>query len=374
MTQLPEYMVTHPTVFAVGNKYDIFVPFSEEVIMWVNVGGNTYYDHANGILRSNTLLHKVEIPMEVLDDAKEYTVVYKRMLDRKPYFPVSEDERSVTVRFRPVPAEGDVNIYNIADAHNMEEEPIAAGKFFGDKINLLVLNGDIPNHSGDIKNFNSIYKIAAEITNGECPCIFARGNHDTRGIRAEEIHNYIPVKDGKTYYTFRVGSVWGMVLDCGEDKPDDHPEYGGTICFHRFREEQTDFIKNVIADADKEFNAPGVKHKLIISHMAFTRDYPSPFDIEYPLYEEWSRLLKEGVAPDLILNGHLHYVDICPVGSYWDNRGQPCPVIITSKPTFAYRNDGVSGFVGTGVVLSDDGKQRVLFTNEKGEVERDEYV
>ena len=69
MSNLPEYMLVAPTVFAIGDKYNIFVPFSDEVIMWVKVGDNTYYDHCNGILRSNTNMHKVELPMSVLDEA-----------------------------------------------------------------------------------------------------------------------------------------------------------------------------------------------------------------------------------------------------------------------------------------------------------------
>jgi LacI family transcriptional regulator len=64
--------------------------------MWVKVGDNVYYDDCNGILRSNTNMHKVELPMEVLDAAKEYTVVYRKMIERAPYFPTSEDERVIT--------------------------------------------------------------------------------------------------------------------------------------------------------------------------------------------------------------------------------------------------------------------------------------
>ena len=66
---LPEYMLTYPTVFAVADKYNIFVPFSDEVIMYVKVGERKYYDHCNGILRSNTNMHKVELPCKVLDEA-----------------------------------------------------------------------------------------------------------------------------------------------------------------------------------------------------------------------------------------------------------------------------------------------------------------
>ena len=322
MSNLPEYMLVSPTVFAIGDKYNIFVPFSDEVIMWVKVGEHTYYDHCNGILRSNTNMHKVELPMSVLDEIKEYTVVYRKMIDRKPYFPTSEDERSYTVSFRPVKDGGDINIYHISDAHNLVDEPVAAGRFFGEEIDLLVLNGDIPNHSGDIKNFNAICEIAAGVTGGHCPCVFARGNHDTRGIHAEDMPYYIPTMNGNTYYTFKVGCVWGLLLDCGEDKRDTNAEYGHTICFHHFREIETEFIKDVIANADKEYNAPDVKHKLVISHIAFTHILQPPFDIEQELYGEWARLVREYIKPELLLYGHHHVVDICRVGSDFDHQGR----------------------------------------------------
>lgn len=375
MSNLPQYMLAAPTVFAAGNKYNIFVPFSDEVIMWVRVGDKTYYDHCNGILRSNTNMHKVELPMSVLDSEKRYTVVYKKMIDRKPYFPTSEDARELTVDFRPVKESGDIKIYHISDAHNLVEEPVAAGRYFGDEIDLLVLNGDIPNHSGDIENFNAICEIAAGVTGGHCPCVFARGNHDTRGIHAEDMPYYIPTMNGKTYYTFKVGCVWGLLLDCGEDKRDTNEEYGGTICFHQFREEETDFINEVISNADREYKAPDVKHKIVISHIAFTHICNFPFDIEQELYGEWARLMREYIKPDLLLYGHHHVVDISPVGSDFDHQGQPCTAIIGSKPIFADKEKGTeNGFIGAGIVLREDGKKRVVFNDHNGNLLRDEII
>ena len=79
---LPEYMLAYPTVFAVGNNYTIFVPFDAEVVLWVKVGEHVYYDDCNGILRSNTNMHKIELPMNVLDATGEYTIVYKKILTK----------------------------------------------------------------------------------------------------------------------------------------------------------------------------------------------------------------------------------------------------------------------------------------------------
>ncbi|MBQ2255401.1 MAG: metallophosphoesterase [Clostridia bacterium] len=367
---LPQYMLTYPTVFAVGDQYQIFMPFSDEVIVWVKVGEHTYYDHCNGVLRSRTNMHRVTLPMSVLDEAKEYTVVYRKMIDRSPYFPKSEDERTLTLPFKPVKAEGKINLYHVSDAHNLVAEPIACGQYFGDELDLLVLNGDIPNHSGDVRNFNAICEIASGITFGQIPCVFARGNHDTRGIHAEDMPDYIPIKDGKTYYTFRAGCVWGLLMDCGEDKPDSCAEYGYTICFHDFRLEETEFLKSVIANADNEYNAPGVKYRLIISHIGFTHVQPHPFDIEQELYREWTQLTHQ-MHPDLMLYGHHHTVKICPPGCDFDDWGQPCTAIIGSKPIFSPEGNG---FVGCGVTLRADGTKRVVFNDHKGNVLTDEVV
>ena len=369
---LPEYMLTFPTVFAVGNNYNIFVPFDAEVIMWVKVANKVYYDDCNGILRSNTNMHKVEIPMRVLDVAGEYTVVYKKMIERKPYFPTGEPERELTVKFKPVPTKGDIHIYHIADAHNLTKEPIAAGYFFDEKLDLLVLNGDIPNHSGDVKNFNAICEIASGITHGQRPVVFARGNHDTRGIHAEDMPNYIPTMSGKTYYSFRVGCVWGLLLDCGEDKRDEHPEYGGTVCFHQFRLAETEYIKQIIENADHEYDADGVTHKLVISHIPFTHINESPFDIEQELYAEWTRLMRDSIKPDLLLYGHYHCVEIVQPGDRFDSQGQPCNAIIGSKPIF--NKEGGNSFVGCGIILMENGKKRIVFNDDKGFIHKDEMI
>ena len=166
---LPSELLAFPTVFALRDTYQIFVPFSREAVVWVRVGNELYYDDANGMLRSGTNMHRVEVPMEELDREGDYTLCYRPMIERKPYFPTSEEPRELTVPFRPVPQTGDIHIYHIADAHNLEGPVIRAGSYFGEELDLLVLNGDIPNHSGCVENFNTIYRLTSALTGGECP-------------------------------------------------------------------------------------------------------------------------------------------------------------------------------------------------------------
>ena len=363
-TEKPIDMHCLPTVFAVEDRYMIFIPFERETVVRVRVGERTFYDDACGVLRSGKRMHRVELPMSVLDAAGEYTVIWHNIIERKPYFPTNEPEQTLTVSFRPLPSEGEINIYQIADAHNLVTEPVAAARYFGDRLHLLVLNGDIPNHSGTIENFNAICEIAALVTGGEIPVVFARGNHDTRGIHAEDLPDYVPTgANGKTYFTFRLGRLWGLVLDCGEDKDDDHGEYGVTVCFHAFREAQTDFIRSVIDRAATEYAAEGVDYRVVISHIPFFRIAEPPFDIEQPLYGEWMRLMREHIHPTVQLHGHTHFVSLVRPGDEGDHQGLYGPAVIGSAPTFGERPT----FIGAAVTL-DGERSTVTFNSDKGEI------
>ena len=61
------------------------------------------------------------------------------------------------------------------------------------------------------------------------PLIFARGNHDTRGSFAREIERYVPIEEGRFYYTRDVGPVHLLIIDTGEDKPDSTQVYARLI-------------------------------------------------------------------------------------------------------------------------------------------------
>lgn len=353
MRSIPEDLNAHPSVFAIGGRYQIITPFGCSAIVWIRVGDNTYYDDANGILRSNNYVHKVEVPMDELDREKKYVLCYRKMIDRTPYFPVSEDTVEIEYTFKPV-SDGRINIYHISDAHNMEEAPIRAGRYFGDALDLLILNGDIPDHSGDTANFNSIYRICSGITEGTRPIVFSKGNHDTRGIYGEAFHEYTPSDNGKPYYTFRLGSLWGMVIDCGEDKDDSHEAYAHTTCFHSYRLKENQWIEKVVREG--EYNADGIEHRIVISHVPFSYIQKPPFDIEQELYRHWTDLVCNVIKPDLLLYGHTHVCNIYEPGSDFDAyKLQTCPAVVGSQPD---HKEGT--FTGCAIALAE-GKPEIVF-------------
>jgi Icc-related predicted phosphoesterase len=338
--------VCHPTVFAINDEYQIVLPVKSEMLFWIRVNDKDYFDHSCGILRSSTLIHKVTVPMKELNRAKKYTVCYRKIIDRKPYFPENEELVEETYKFRPIKRNKPLNIYHISDTHGRVDESSHSAKFAsGNDLDLLILNGDIADHSGGVENISMIYKIASNITEGSLPCVFSRGNHDMRGAFAEHLAEYTPTDKGVTYFTFRLGDLWGLVLDCAEDKGDHHIEYGGTICCHPYRLEETRFLKEVAKK--KKYDARGVKYKMVIVHAPFTcknLEDNGIFDIENELYSEWVNILNKQIKPDLLLAGHFHQCRVVFPGEPMDDRGQTFPVIIGAKPKTL---DDENGFTGT---------------------------
>lgn len=335
---------TSPAVFAVGSTYQIMVQTEREALVSVRVGGKTYYDESNGIMNSRTPVHRVTIPMKALDAEKRYTVCVREIVERKPYFTQTEEPVELPYPFFPVP-ESEIRIYHISDAHNRIDQPVEAAKAFG-KIDLLVLNGDILDHSGAPEKFDNIYAICAGITAGMIPVVFSRGNHDMRGKFAEDFIDYTPHQNRNTYYTFRLGSIWGIVLDCGEDKEESSAEYGYTVACHCFRERQTAFIEHVMENADREYQAPGVKTRLVIVHNPFSLKKEPPFDIEENLYAQWGATLRDNIRPDLMICGHTHTYGVHDIDPKTDVFDQPCTIVVASEPR-------ADSFVGCGFVIRD---------------------
>ena len=356
-----------PVVFAVNQEYQIMMYVKDPSLMWVKVGDKTFYDESNGIMRSNTKIHRVIVPMNLLDKEKSYRVYLRKVIDRKPYFPEFEEVVETQYMFKPVPAEGRVRGYHISDSHNRVDGPCTAAKTYGN-IDFLVLNGDIADHSHFEENCLFLHEIASEITKGNIPVIFSRGNHDTRGFWAENLNEFTPTDRGNTYYTFRIGCVWGMVLDCGEDKVDGHEEYGGTARFHQFRRRETEFMKQVIENKETEYLAEGVKHRMVISHIPFTLIKAHPFDIEQELYNQWVHMIGEHIKPNMLLAGHMHCLKIIRPGDEQDAYGQSFSTVLgaTIKKKDPY-------FAGTGLEM-EQGKITVTYTDSLQQVLNADYI
>lgn len=344
--------ISAPAVFAVGRDYQIMAVTDSELVFWVEINGKCYYDHSNGVLRSACRAHRAVVPAEELDSARRYTVCFRMVSDRKGSVPVTGDIQKIDYSFRPVPESGKINIYQVADAHQLSGLPHMTGKFFEEELHLLILNGDTFDFCHKEQDFDYLYYLASELTGGEIPIIFTKGNHDNRGYLAERLADYTPVQNGYSYYSFRLGNIWGLALDCGECCADQYSEYGNTVCHHDFRMNETAFIERIIENHSQEYEAPGVKYRLIVSHSPITHIRQAPYNIETELYSRWTELINENIRPHFMLSGHLHILEVSYPGGRLDTLGQKCPVVIGSKPVRGAEG-GITDFIGCAVTLEE---------------------
>ena len=112
--------------------------------------------------------------------------------------------------------------------------------------------------------YTSFIDVSVERFAKNKPFAVVRGNHETRGYLArtydEFIHN---TRDGKYYGFYTFGSTAVVMLDCGEDKPDNHPVYAGFVAFDEYRLEQVEWLKGVLKS--KEFRK--AKNRIVMLHI-----------------------------------------------------------------------------------------------------------
>ena len=355
-------LIHDAAVFATHGGYQIVFNTRDPGLAWVEAGGRVFSEDDNGNIRSDRTVHKIFLEKELLDAAGGYTIRFARCFARKPYFPESGETFEKTYAFRPVTREDDLSVFMLCDTHSLIEEPVKTGGYFGEKLDALILNGDIPDHSGTTEHLLSIFAIVSRLTGGEIPVIYARGNHDTRGEAALDFPRYVATDGGRLYYTFRLGPVWGVVLDCGEDKPDDHPEYGGMAHFDPYRAAQTGFLDGILSRAGEEFAAPGVKYRIAVCHVR-----PDLYSDEYfaKHYRAWVARLNE-MGIDLALHGHEHRRGFLPAGRETALGRIGYPVCLGGSFTGVKDEAGRlirRNMEGTALTFRD-GEIRIVFTDE----------
>lgn len=312
-----------PTVYAVEDEYQIVWYTSARSTGWVEINGQKYYDAQSGNIRSTEKVHKVTVPMEVLDEEKSYSIHSQSTLIHHGYFSLKGRHLSASYSFRPVDPSDGIQLHNISDTHDYPTGAIASASYWGDRLDFLILNGDIANSAETDREMLEVLDIASAITRGERPVVYARGNHETRGESAATAYKYAGCSDeGNFYYEIRLGPVWILLLDCAEDKEDGHREYGGMADYSAYRAEEDAWLDEVLENPEESYAASGVEYRLLVSHVPFNvTERPEP-----ELYASWVQKVN-GIGVDLALAGHTHeclflepngqYEDQTTVSTYW---------------------------------------------------------
>ena len=132
-----------PTVCAVEDYYLIAVPVRKKVLMHVEIGGKRFFNHSNGVRVSDTCVQMFKVPSALLNEHKEYKIYFKQIYKRLAYSVSTGEEQALTYKFKPLEKTENINICHISDTHGQRKAPFGCGSFFGDDLDLLILNGDI---------------------------------------------------------------------------------------------------------------------------------------------------------------------------------------------------------------------------------------
>lgn len=199
------------------------------------------------------------------------------------------------------------------DLHQNRETTDALNKVIKDKAvnyDFVVFNGDCIDDPGSQAQALASLSYYMEMIGAEStPIFFLRGNHEIRNSYSIGLRELLDYVGGKTYGAFNWGDTRFVMLDCGEDKPDDHWVYYGMNDFEGLRKDQVGFLKTELTG--KAFKQAG--KRVLIHHIPI---YGSGEDMDHynPCLALWHPQLQKAKF-NVALNGHTHRYAYHPAGS-----------------------------------------------------------
>ena len=274
------------------NFYAETRPQFYETLFGRKVSGTVHKVKVSGLEKGTTYRYRV-FSKEILDE-QPYLITYGAVAStsvygRAPLTFTTLDPNKETVRF---------SVVNDIHADNDKLKTLLQDVKKG-QTDFVLFNGDMVSHLDSEKDlFDGFMNTSVKLFASEIPFYFSRGNHETRGVYASRYIDYFPTSTGKPYYSFRQGPVFFVVLDGGEDKPDNDIEYLGTAAFDLYREEQAAWLKQVTES--EEFRA--APFKIAVIHVPPIRDtWHGPLHTNKLFVP-----ILNAAGIDLMLCGHLH--------------------------------------------------------------------
>ena len=338
----------------VGNGITVMWETSVPAYCWVEYGADTTrLERARTIVDGqvvcNNKLHKIRIDGLQPGRKYYYRVCSQEMLLYQAYKKVfGNTARSDFSEFTLPEADTDsftAIVFN--DLHQHTETFRALCKQIRDvDYDFVVFNGDCVDDPASHEQATAFISELTEGVRGDCiPTFFMRGNHEIRNAYSIGLRDHFDYVGDKTYGSFNWGDTRIVMLDCGEDKTDDHWVYYDLNDFTQLRNEQVGFLKKELAA--KEFKK--AKKRILLHHIPLYGN-----DGKNLCTELWTKLLEK--APfDICLNAHTHKYAYHPKGEL----GNHFPVVIGG----GYKMEGAT------VMILEKRKEelRVRVLDAKGE-------
>ena len=288
---LPFRIVSDPVVMDTGEDYAVVFATNTRGTGFVtyNYDGTEYtvYAQVNGRRVGDRMMHTVHIPYTHLKNNR-YSVGSTRVVDEYSYG--SRLGKTVTAGPYTLQVnESAVQSYLvISDWHSYLDQAKMAIFRLGEYDAVVMLGDPAAGMDFEEQAVQYIVKFGGALTGGEMPILYVRGNHETRGAFADLLPSYLGYD--KLYYTADRGPYSFLVLDSGEDKPDDHIEYGGMDDYKLNRQEMLDWLKTAQVKNDK----------LIVFSHAWQVSEPEP-ELSRAAWDAFSSL-----GARFVISGHTH--------------------------------------------------------------------
>ena len=312
---------------------------SDKGFSWVEVkpdGGEAerHYTVRNGLRDAYNTFNVIRVENLRPDTRYQYRLCSKQIADFQPYKVTFGD--SIVSPWRrfstPDPKATACSFIALSDMH---QQPDKLGRLLNQagvgSADMIFYVGDMMNYYDNEETpFRSFIDKSVELFASEKPFVLVRGNHETRGNMAREYARYVPKSSGKYYGAYRVGDIMFVVLDCGEDKPDDFWVYAGLIDFDGYRTEQAAWFGELIRS--KAYKS--AKWRIVMNHFPplshMEGDNPERHGIQditdkfLPLYNQ--------AKIDLMISGHTHAYEFMSPDKY---DRLTFPVIVNSTESVA---------------------------------------
>lgn len=225
-----------------------------------------YYAYNDGLIEIDTI-SKIKITELDPNTTYEYRLISKEVARFAPYsIKYGDSIASDWYKFKTLDPKAKKATFAIVnDMHDQAAKYEQLLSYVPlEKSDMVFFNGDMVNSFYNRNQlFTSYIDVSVEKFATEKPFAMVRGNHETRGPLARQLKNFILEPEGKLYSLYMLGETAVLMLDSGEDKYDHHHEYYGATAFDRYREEQAEWLKEIVKT--KEFR--NAKRRIVIVHI-----------------------------------------------------------------------------------------------------------
>ena len=245
-------------------------------------------------------MHTVHVPYEHLY-GNTYTVSAAKVIkNAAKNSKIGEFVTSPAYSFAQKITGDSLKILSLTDWHE-NVGAICGVAAVSDDFDLLLMMGDAINYVNEYEDIiDSIVLAGGKITKGEKPVLFVRGNHEPRGKYAYRLKGVLGYDS--YYFTTSYGAQNFLIMDGGEDKPDDDPKNGGLFVSEAYRDAELSEVES--------WSVPESGNNICLCHIPiFTTSEASA---QYPRFVS---LMKEWKVK-LVVSGHEHLLDLVQGDGY----------------------------------------------------------